>query len=77
MREVIATLIKLQTDDGLFEIWESVSLGKRYLVDLNSIEITDGYNFIQNVPWRKEIIHTTEGEWFPTEMLEFERSGGN
>jgi len=77
MRKVTATLVKLMTDDGLFEMWENVSFGKKYYIDLDSIEIAEGYNESHNVFWKKEIVYTIDGEWLPTEMLNFERIQGN
>ena len=77
MKKVTATLIKLTTDDGLFEIWEDVPLGKKYQVDLDRLDYADGYNTIYDVPWKREIIFTTDGEWLPTEILDFDRTQGN
>lgn len=74
---VVATLIKTMTNDGLFEIWEDIPIGKEYIVDLNSIEIAEGYNVKFNTTWKKEIIYTYDGEWMPTELLSFPREKGN
>ncbi len=32
-----AKLIKRKTEDGFFEVFENVPLGKEYLVDLNTL----------------------------------------
>ena len=74
---ITATLIKTITDDGLLEMWENISLGKKYQIDLDSLEIAEGYNESHNVFWKREIVYTTDGEWLPTELLEFKRTKGN
>jgi len=66
---VKAKLIKRKTDDGLIELEDHVPLGKVYEVDLSTRAIRRGKNIEKSVFWEREII-LTEGQWFPTELLE-------
>lgn len=78
MMIVKAKLIRLNSRDGLFEMWEDVPLGKVYEIDLDTIQIAEGYNTVHNVWWKKEIVFTSGSiEWFPTELLKFDRTQGN
>lgn len=74
---ITATLAKMTTDDGLFEMWEHIPLGKEYKIDSDTLKIMKGYNESHNVFWEREIVYTTDGEWFPTELLNFQRPKGN
>lgn len=71
MRLVTATLIKLSSDDGLFEVLDEVPLGKKYRVDLDTVEIARGFNTDEMREWKREIIFTDDDQWFPTELLDF------
>jgi hypothetical protein len=53
-----ATLAKLQTDDGLFEVNPGVPLGKAYRVDLDSRRAADFFNTKHKKAHRKTIINT-------------------
>jgi len=74
MRIVTATLIKGKTDDGLVECFDDVLLGKKYQVDADSIRMEEGYNYIKNKEWRREVVNDVEenGAWLPTEILDIE-----
>lgn len=73
MRRVEATLTKRATEDGLFETYDHVELGKRYVIDLDSRQEITFFNTEQRVEHTKEIVMCWDGEqWapFPTEMLD-------
>jgi hypothetical protein len=71
MRKAVAVLKKLATDDMLFEMWGNIPLNKTYEVDLDTIQIAEGFNTDHKVFWKKEIIFTIKGiEWFPTELFD-------
>ncbi len=72
MKWVKAKLIKLHTDDHLFEVMDVVPLGKEYVVDLDSRKTVEGYNIPNQKFWKREIILTEDGSYFPTEMLKIE-----
>jgi hypothetical protein len=69
---VTAKLTKRQTSDGLLEMGDQISLGREYRVDLSTIQIRGGYNFIHRVEWEREMVQDIEGGWLPTEMLEWD-----
>lgn len=72
----LAKLIKIKSDDGLFEIKDDSTLGKEYFVDLKSIRVVKGFNTTQKVEWEKEIVNLIDENgscgWMPTELLEIE-----
>jgi len=72
MKKATATLIKRMTEDELFEVLDSVPLGREYVVDLDSICKIDGYCYIKKIPWnQREMIYVLEPPgWFPTELLD-------
>jgi len=70
MRVVKAKLIKRCTDDGLFEIEEDVPVGKEYLVDLDTMQMAQGHNYVKKVNWYKLIIFDVFGGWLPRELLQ-------
>ena len=74
MRLVTATLIKRTTEDGLFEVFDHVPVGKKYKVDLDTLQIGSGFNTIKKQCWTREIVFTLDDEWFPVELLEFVRT---
>jgi hypothetical protein len=67
-----ARLIKRTTDDGFFEVYEHIPLGKIYMVDIGTRRMAKGYNTVYHAYWTREIIDTFNGEWMPTEILEIE-----
>jgi len=74
---VKATLIKTESDDGLFEMHGHIKVGKEYLIDLDTKRMADGRNGVKGVNWRKEIVEIRSESggfdgWMPTEMLEWE-----
>ncbi|MCK5317557.1 MAG: hypothetical protein KAJ55_06560 [Anaerolineales bacterium] len=73
---VEAVLIKQETEDGLFEMWEDVPLGKFYTVDNTTIRMAHGYNGVKHKHWYMEIVNVVEGEdvvgFMPTELLKIE-----
>jgi hypothetical protein len=71
LKLVTATLVKRTTEDGFFEVLDNVSIGKKYKVDLDTLQVAQGFNTNKKQPWEREIIFTDDGEWFPTEILDF------
>lgn len=71
-----ATLIKMETEDGLFEMWEHVPIGRVYIIDATTIRMAHGYNSIKKKHWYKEIVDITELNrctgFMPTELLNIE-----
>ena len=66
-----AKLVKHKTIDGLMEIFEDIPLGKIYEVDLDSIEVVDGFNFEKDISWKnRKIISTINDGILPLELLE-------
>ena len=70
MRTAKARLSKKMTADGLFEVWEDVALGTEYTVNLCSRRVVNGFNTVKKQDWRREIIDTMDGGWYPTELLD-------
>lgn len=67
---VLATVIKLKSDDGLIEMWGD-RLGKVYKVETNSRRMSTCYNLDKHITHEKEMIATVPFEgWLPTELLE-------
>ena len=67
-----ATLIKRKTDDGLLEMQDHIPLGTTYEIDLATIMDQNGYNFVLEVIWNREMVMADNGEWLPTELLNWE-----
>ena len=73
MRPAKATLIKKKTRDGLVELWEFARLGQIYKVDLDSLQIAEGYSPLHDREWKREVVVViSTGEWLPTELLDIE-----
>ena len=68
---VTAKLVKRQTADGMLEMGDHVPLNREYKVDLSTIQMRKGYNFIKSIEWEREMVQDVEGGWLPTEMLEW------
>ena len=51
-----AILIKKQTDDGAFTMQDHVPLGKEYDVDIGTISMKEGYNFVKQFFWTHEMV---------------------
>ena len=72
---VTAKLIKKSSDDGLFNM--HVPIGKEYLIDLDTLNVRDGYNMKKDIRWTKEIVEMVnetggfEG-LIPTELIEWD-----
>ena len=67
-----ARLVKLKTDDGLFEVRDEVPLGKMYDVWLDSKKVVEGKNTVKNIFWKREVIWVSNFRWIPTELLEIQ-----
>jgi len=74
---VKAKLIKLKTDDGFFELFEDVDLGKEYEVDTSTIGEYEWYNTVHDVKFKKLMIEDVNGGLLPLEVLEFNKEGLN
>ena len=72
MKFANATLIKKNSDDGLFEVNENVQIGAQYVIDLDTLRVEEGYNIVFNKRWKREIVNVVDGGWFPTELLKIE-----
>jgi len=70
---VTATLKKKKTDDGYFEVFEDVPIGKEYFIDLDSIQNKMGINLPTGKTFECKIVQTNEG-WFPIELLDYSKS---
>jgi hypothetical protein len=76
MQIVQATLIKLATDDGLCSFEPGVSVGQKYLVDLDTIR--RGQSMIHHhdngtfEAHTKDIINTVDAGWLPLQCLRLE-----
>ena len=81
MKIAMAKLIKLETDDGFFQMRDHIELGKLYVVDLDSVHVARGMNLLLMCQWDKEIINTLDDRvltseggvvngWLPTEIIE-------
>lgn len=76
-----AKLIKLKTDNGFFEMWEHVPLGKEYFVDAGDIRTENMVNKPTGKLFQCEIVTViAKGlvDWhavgfIPTEMVEIEK----
>ena len=68
-----AKLVKRATEDGLFELHGHLKIGIEYEVDISTIQMANGYNTVMDMNWIKEIIYMTDGQWMPTELLEWEK----
>jgi hypothetical protein len=66
---VTAKLIKKETDDGLMTVRDHVELGSEYQIDLSTLTIRMGYNYLQGQEWEREMVKDVEGGWLPTEIL--------
>ena len=71
MKIAHAKLIKRITDDGLVSIEDDIPIGKHYLVDLDSMQMSKGYNHVEDIEWERLIIYDIFGGWIPREMIEF------
>lgn len=58
MRLVEATLVKKETEDGLASVLPHISLGNKYLIDLDSIKEGQLFNTEKNVFHFKRIVDT-------------------
>jgi len=72
---VTAKLVKRQTADGMLEMGDHVPLEREYKVDLSTIQMRRGYNFVNRVEWEREMVQDIDGGWLPTEMLEWLEDG--
>lgn len=72
-----AKLIKLKTDDGLFEMFSHIELGKEYFVNLDTQKTRIGYSALHKKNWEREMIRTVDGGLLPTELLEIEKLPGD
>lgn len=74
MKMGTARLIKLETENGLWHAERGVSLGKKYRVDLDSVEVIKAFNEEKGVLHEAEMIwiygSSGFGGWFPTELLD-------
>lgn len=48
---------------------DDIPLGRIYEVDLNTKAIMTYFNYMKEVSHEKEMIQTSDGRWFPTELL--------
>ena len=73
----LAKLIKLATDDGMFECADHVKIGTRYLVDMDTKKKLVFFNNKHRATHMKEMIDTVENgahySSLPTEMLDIEK----
>jgi len=74
---VSAKLIKLKTNDGFFELFEDIDLGKEYKVDTSTIGEYEWYDTVHGVRFKKLMIEDVNGELLPLEVLKFNRKGLN
>ena len=74
---VSAKLIKLKTNDGFFELFEDIDLGKEYKVDTSTIGENEWYDTVHGVRFKKLMIEDVNGELLPLEVLKFNRKGLN
>lgn len=72
MYSVTASLIKTKTDDGMMEMGRHIPLGKKYIVYPETRQFRTGFNIICHKYWQREMVEVDNGEWLPTEMLDWE-----
>ena len=76
-----ATLIKLQTEDGMFSLHDHIVVGKVYTVDLSSCVVEKGYNVEFKKIWRREVVDIIEeGKvvgYMPTELIDIDHGKEN
>jgi hypothetical protein len=66
-------LKKLATDDNMMEMKSSVTIGKEYIVDIDTIRTAKFLNTVHNKEHEKEIVNEAAGEGFiPTELIEIQ-----
>ncbi len=70
---VKAKLVKRKSDNGFFEVFENVPLGKIYLIDLDTISEREGFHIPTKTFWKCTIVDTDSG-WFPIELLDYSKS---
>jgi hypothetical protein len=69
-----ATLIKRESEDGLIGVNDDVPVGRRYVVDLDTVRTVGMFNVERQQPHEKQIVRDAEGGWLPTELLLIEES---
>jgi len=70
MRPITATLAKLRTDDGLWEFWEGIAIGKEYLVYLDSLQVVGHFNrYVPGLHHTTMLQEVHTGDWLPIECL--------
>ena len=81
MNLVKAYLFKTRTADNVFQVDSDMSVGKEYIVDLDSQETKHGFNFSFGY-WSAEMIRAcdtkagpwdNDDRWFPVELLKIEK----
>lgn len=65
-----ATLVKRVTDNGLSEVNANVPLGRKYTIDLDTIQNVRAFNVDHNVFHDIQIVFVDNGRWFPLELLD-------